>query len=59
MTAEDLARITKLIALVQAGAIELLTMINQIRAQQGQSTEEILADAEAKNAQAKSLIESL
>lgn len=59
MTAADLERIMRLIALLQQGAAEVGTMIAQIRRQQGETTDQILADAEVKNAEAKTLIDTL
>lgn len=59
MTIEELERITKLIALVQMGANQLIPLIARLREQSGETNEQILAHAEKANAEARKLIDAL
>lgn len=59
LSAEDLARIIKLTALVQQGILELNNIIQNKHQQAGKTDEEILDHAEKANAEAKALIENL
>lgn len=59
MTVEELERITKLIALVQMGANQLIPLIARLREQGGETNEQILAHAEKANAEARKLIDAL
>lgn len=59
MTPEEIDHLLKLIQLGQLAFLEALKLIQNHQAQKGLSTEEILAHAEAKNNEAKLLIDSL
>jgi len=59
MTVEELERITRLMALVQLGAKELMLLIARLREQGGETDEQILAHAEKANAEARKLIDAL
>ena len=59
MNVEELERITKLIALIQLGAAQLIPLIERMRAQGGETNEQILAHAEKANTEARKLIDAL
>lgn len=59
LSIEELDRITKLIALVQLGANQLIPLIARLREQGGETTDQILAHAEKANAEARKLIDAL
>lgn len=59
MTAEDLERLTKLLALIQESVVEIGKFIQNAQSQSGKSTEEILTHAEQTTKQAQELINSL
>lgn len=59
MTAEEIANITRLIALVQQGATQLMGLITTLRTQGGETTEQILADAQKANDEAAAIIATL
>lgn len=55
----EIERITKLMALVQLGAAQLIPLIARLREQGGETEEQILAHAEKANAEARKLIDAL
>lgn len=58
-SATDLEKLLKLIAFGQAAFVEAANIINNHRAQSGKTEQEILADAQKKNDEAKRMIEAL
>lgn len=59
LSAEDLEKILKLTALIQAGIAELGNIVANKRAQSGKTDQEILDHAEQTNAEARKMIENL
>lgn len=59
LSVEELERITKLAFLVQLGANQLIPLLARLRAQGGETEEQLLAHAEKANAEAKKLIDAL
>ena len=59
MSPEALERLLKLLALLAAGAMEAQAIINNHKAQEGKTNEQILTEAEAKTNEALEIINKL